>query len=429
MRSVCSVLMPFEKLWHKCARKSVSVELSENRLTGEDMSDLQNALRRLRRLHPHARMWNHGEIGAGQIDGENEPQKFILVHLYEHDITEHFRPLGGYNFIISNGFLASYAYNLALVWLQSQDDPSLRRARFCHNFKKFYAETLLHMRNVLIGRAFLLETLAYEQGLMIPIFDRVKSDPTAGDQARKLEQTMTSLAQHHELGHYFRQRSPTEFDAEMPKFLDGCLSSAVSNLEREYSVEEVEEVICDGIAAHMGFFHGTASTRVADTELATRLRRISFGFQAFFKLMDLRASARVTAAESRDDSISIELGSEIRSKDHLDYHTTDRQNSVKLRSNAMSTMLSEFAERRDLPLYTHSGDFPLSAEVWDDFDFAFEHFGDEATHGTHPHLGCDSIGRGIMRIVAESLAQHPGGVEHLLWRSKSFKLGGIAVDP
>ncbi|HET8774786.1 MAG TPA: hypothetical protein VFP80_13370 [Thermoanaerobaculia bacterium] len=185
---------------------------------GGTSPELQVALARLKHLHPHARMWSHEEVGSGRVEGENEDQSFIAVFLYEHDITEHFRPLGRYKFIITNGFLASHAYNLALVWLQGQGARALRRARLRHNFKKFYAETMLHARDVMLGRALLLETLTYEQELMAPIFDAAKADPNLNERASTLSSAMTGLAQHHELGHYFQGRSPAELPLKSPSF-------------------------------------------------------------------------------------------------------------------------------------------------------------------------------------------------------------------
>ena len=394
---------------------------------GDPSPELQRALARLKRLHPHARLWSEGEVEAGRVEGESEDQSFVAVFLYEHDITEHFRPLGGYKFIITNGFLASHAYNLALVWLQGQGDRALRRARLRHNFKKFFAETMLHARDVMLGRALLLETLAYEQELMAPIFDAAKADPNLNERADTLASAMTGLAQHHELGHYFQGRSPAEFASEVSGLLDGSLAPVVADLRQRYAERDVEEVICDGLAAHVGI-HGIGQNPSSDAELTERLRCTAFGLQVFYRLMNLRDSARLTAMEHPDDGATIDLGSEVRPKDQPVYSVGQRP-EVQLRAAAITEVLDAFAKQRDFPLYGDDGGFPLSPEVWEDLDHAFEHFGDEAPPGTPAHHGCDSRGRGIMRLVAESLSQHPDGTEHLLWRSKTFTKGKDPVDP
>jgi len=372
-------------------------------------------------------MWRHAEVEAGRVVGETGDQSFIYVSLYEHDITEHYRPLGGYNFIVANGFLASYAYNLALVWLQGRDDRALRRQRLRHNFKKFYAEAVLHARDVMLGRALLLETLACEQGLMAPLFDAAKLDPDLHERGQVLASTMSGLAQRHELGHYFHQRSPAEFIEAVSKALDGCLATTLGNLGTRGDADQIEEVMCDGLAAHMGVL-GIDEGPLSDDDLTANLRRTLFGLQAFYRLMDLRASAQVTARESPQDASIVELGSEIRSKDQPVY-AVGRQPDVQLRSTVIAGALSDFAEARGISLYGDDGEFPLTREAWEDFDDAFRHFGDEAPADTPSHMGCDARGRGIMRMVAEALSDHPGGTEHLLWRSKTFGRGGVPVDP
>jgi hypothetical protein len=387
---------------------------------------LKTALQRLKGLHPQARMWNHGEVGAGQIDGESSVQSFVVVHMYEHDITEHFRTLSGHRFIIANGFMASHAYNLALVWLDRAGGRALRQARFRHNFKKFYAETLLHARDVMIGRAFLLETLAYEKGLMRPIFDAAAADPQLAQRAADAGAAMSQLAQHHELGHYFQARAPAEFAAELPAFLDGCLDAELDALRERYAPQLVEEVLCDGVAAQFGVFGDEGGDR-SQAALTARLRRTAFGFQAFFRLMDLRACARITADAAPDDTSAVALGSQIRPKDAPPY-SIGRQPAVALRAEAMQRVLAAFAQGRGLVLYGEDGEFPLLPEAWEDLDAAFERFADVAEDGVPAHLGCDAQGRSLMRLVAESLSQHPGGTEHLLWRSKRFAQGGTVID-
>ncbi|MDP9190697.1 MAG: hypothetical protein M3P06_03235 [Acidobacteriota bacterium] len=285
---------------------------------------------------------------------------------------------------------------------------------------------MLHARDAMLGRSLLLETLAYEQELMAPIFDAAKADPNLNERAHTLASAMTGLAQHHELGHYFQGRSPAEFASEVSKLLDGCLAPVVADLRQQYAERHVEEVICDSLAAHVGI-HGVDQSPSPDDELTARLRRTTFGLQVFYRLMDLRDSARVTATEYPDDRVAIDLGSEIRPKDQPVY-SVGHQPEAQLRAAAITQVLEAFAKQRGFPLYGDDGGFPLSPDAWEDLDHAFEHFGDEAPTGTPSHLGCDARGRGIMRLVAEALSHHPSGTEHLLWRSKTFTLGSTPVD-
>ncbi|HET8774787.1 MAG TPA: hypothetical protein VFP80_13375 [Thermoanaerobaculia bacterium] len=200
----------------------------------------------------------------------------------------------------------------------------------------------------------------------------------------------------------------------------------VADLRQQYAERHVEEVICDGFAAHVGI-HGIDQTPASDAELTARLRCTTFGLQVFYRLMDLRESGRMTAMEYPDDRVAIDLGSEIRPKDQPVY-SLGHQPEVQLRTASITQVLDAFARQRGFLLYGDDGDFPLSPEAWEDLDHAFAHFGDEAPPGTPSHLGCDARGRGIMRLIAEALSQHPGGTEHLLWRSKTFSRGGTPVD-
>jgi hypothetical protein len=144
--------------------------------------------------------------------------------------------------------------------------------------------------------------------------------------------------------------------------------------------------------------------------------------------MDLKASAFVTAQQSPDDTTAIQLGSEIRMKDQPIY-SVGRRPDVGLRSMASKKLLESFAERQNISLYGADGPFPLLPDIWDDYEYAFEHFGDTVPAGVLTHNGCDERGRNMMRLVAEALSQHPEGTEHLLWRSKTFQRGTTQLDP
>ena len=158
-------------------------------------------------LTPRARFFQTSEVAAGRLSTEHEDQAFQYVALYEHRIGISVRPIGDHVFIISNGFLTSHAYNLALTWLWRYRAPGPERAglgaALRHNYKKFFAECVLAHENRLIGRALLIETLMYEQDLMQPMFDAVAADPGLGQIASEIAQLMSSLAAQHELTHYW----------------------------------------------------------------------------------------------------------------------------------------------------------------------------------------------------------------------------------
>src|SRR5690349_12895076 len=137
---------------------------------------LARAIDALRRCHPRARYLEVAEVPTAAPGDDGDPGLAPLHHasLYEHAITNSFEPVRGHLFMVSNGFVTSYVYNLALVWLwyaqggealQPRLDAALR-----HNFKKFFAECTLARCNCLVARGLLIETLTFEQDLMRPIF-------------------------------------------------------------------------------------------------------------------------------------------------------------------------------------------------------------------------------------------------------------------
>ena len=81
-----------------------------------------------------------------------------------------------------------------------------------------------------------------------------------------------------------------------------------------------------------------------------------------------------------------------------------------------------------LQMYGSDGIFPLQRERLQLLDAAFFGFAENGVSGG-VHSGTDGTGRGIMQLMAEALSGHDLGVEHLLWRSKQFSVGGQQVDP
>jgi len=206
-----------------------------------DMSDavLNKAVARLSSITPaKARFFRVGEVAAGRLEDELADQKFYYVSLYDHCIGMAFRRINGINFIISNTFLSSHAYNLALTftWRQgggAEARKDVRLAALRHNYKKFFAECVLRTRNRLIGRAMLLETILYEQDLVAPMFGAARSDPKWGEKARDIARLMTYLPSHHELVHYFKYRGGDRFREVEQAMLGGNATSMLSLVEQQ----------------------------------------------------------------------------------------------------------------------------------------------------------------------------------------------------
>jgi hypothetical protein len=336
------------------------------------------------------------------LSTEHEDQAFQYVALYEHRIGISVRPIGDHVFIISNGFLTSHAYNLALTWLWRYRAPGPERAglgaALRHNYKKFFAECVLAHENRLIGRALLIETLVYEQDLMQPMFDVVAADPGLGQIASEIAQLMSSLAAQHELTHYFKRRGETELIAHCDGLFDGSLGGVLETVRAEQGEALAEEVLCDAFAAHQA----TVSDDhvLAKHELATRARMTAFGFMVFADLMSLEASARATAAHGRQEDQTIDLSSEKHPKITFGYSVGRRQ-EMDLRAAKIVDLLGAHLGKHGQALFADEGIFPLPATTGDGLRLAFERFGEEIEPIGGGLTGTDLRRRGLAQLLAD----------------------------
>jgi hypothetical protein len=122
-------------------------------------------------------------------------------------------------YLIHNTYLSSFAYNIFLSWIyKKQDSPAAIPADFetvrllKHNFKKFFAEQLLSAHNNIFSRAVFLETLLYEQKLMVPLFKATELNDRLQKKADFSANLMSSIVSFHELGHFFLNKSSKVWD-------------------------------------------------------------------------------------------------------------------------------------------------------------------------------------------------------------------------
>jgi hypothetical protein len=333
---------------------------------------LDAAVARLRLTCTKARFFQVGKVAAGRLDNEPAEQKFHYVSLYDHCIGTAFRQINGINFIISNGFLASHAYNLALTlaWRQA-DSAAVRLAALRHNYKKFFAECVLRARNRLIGRAMLLETLLYEQDLMAPMFAAARHDPKWAETAGVVANLMTSLPGYHELAHYFRRRGGADQfrDAERSLFA-GSAAPMLAVLERQYGGAFAEEVRCDAFAAHQAVcsLEGGAT----EYDLTTQARMIALAFLLFAHLVSLEKSAQATATANTEEDHVIDLASEIRPKTPFTF-VQGRSQDHDVRTRSIVDLLNRYLDDRGKALFGDDGPFPLPTSVPDELRKALKH--------------------------------------------------------
>jgi hypothetical protein len=374
-----------------------------------------------------ARFFQIGEVAAGRLANEPVEQKFYYVSLYDHCIGTAFRQINGINFIISNGFLASHAYNLALTltWRQ-EDSEAARLATLRHNYKKFFAECVLHTKNRLIGRGLLLETLLYEQDLMAPMFAVARRDPQWDQKARDIARLMTDLPAHHELAHYFKSRSGDKFREVERSLFSGHAIPVLAAAEQQYGGPFAEEVCCDAFAAYnaVSGLQGSAS----EHDLTSQARMVALGFLLFADLVSLEKSAQATAKANVEEDGVIDLTSEKRPKQPFTF-VRGRSVDHDVRAGCIIDLLGRFLHGRDQTLFGDDGPFPFPASRKAELRKAFETFADEAEPLDNGLTGTNNHRRGLAQLVAESMHGDDRAAEFLLWRSKQFSVGGAPIDP
>jgi hypothetical protein len=154
------------------------------------VNDEEYALDRVKRLRPRAKFvaYSRSKDFIEQVPGFDVD--FHYISLYDEQIDANLIKTQRGLLLIHNTYLASFAYNLLLCWLYSAGVPlaeqdALRRDLLKHNFKKFFAEQLIHHGSSLFSRALFLETLLYEQKMMVPIFEARTRDPELDARARE----------------------------------------------------------------------------------------------------------------------------------------------------------------------------------------------------------------------------------------------------
>ena len=357
-------------------------------------------------------------VQFGKVDDRSEhggAGTLNYVSYYAHRIGNHFISRYGYSFVLSNGFLQSHIYNLALANIVLQDDSDRLERAFIYNYKKFYAECCLGAGNCFIGRALLLETMLFEQDAMVEVFDRAEAKF-----ALRIAGAMTTILNMHEMNHHFAHRHGGAWWAELRTLDDGRMGARLDRWAQTHRQDLVIEIACDAlaisallsnIAAIGGGFDRTARARIA-----------AFCFLAFRDLAALERSGQEAARLAIFEDRGIALGSEYR-RSGIPSVPIGPVPDMEVRCDeALRTIVEELASD---DLYGPDGVFPLSDETNTLLRRAFD-----CVHATAETGGLVTAHqRGLVQIVAEAMHGHDAGTEHLLWRSKRFAVGGRPIDP
>ena len=369
-------------------------------------------------LYPSARYVALAPIAAGRLDGEEAEQSFVYVSLYDHKIGSQMRPLGDKLIIVNNTYLSSFAYNMGLCHLvgaaRGLGTDDLARL-YRHNFKKFFAEQVVHLRNVLIGRALLIETILYEQDLMRSAFSDVVTKGLE-EQGKQIASLASGTVSYHELMHYFEVRNPrfeTEYQDEIGKGFEDI---------------EAEVFRLGGTALRTEFRCDLAATKINLRQPTVFLRpdllRVQlFAFYVLAELVSLTKSAAATAAAAVEEEAYIELSS-AEPPQHAFTFELDRDREFDARVDAQQSVLARIAGQEGLTLFDASAGFPLTPETRALLQAAQGSIGDVDDAPPQGLRGTDSLRRGLAQILAESLQGCDKGAAFLLWRSKKFHRAG-----
>lgn len=361
--------------------------------------------RYLRFERPRARF-----VAVGDVVETGDPALggFRYVSLYDERIDANVVEGPGGYILIQNTYLPSFAYNLLLCWIYSErtSAPDTERRRLlAHNFKKFYAEQLLHGHNGIFARAIFLETLLYEQSCMVPVFAELEGDPELGRVARWIAELMSSAVSRHELGHFILKRGPGAWD-EALRWKNGAVRPLYDEVRARWAPEFVTEFQCDVLSV-------IASVATPDGEAEARggivLRGMVFAYAAFAVLFSLEKSARHTAAEHQCVQDEVDFRSIGKVERNYDFILGVDEPMVE-RARYVERLCRAVSELDGMNLYESTGPFRLEPHLLDDL----------LAHVDTVLDSPDRNARDMSLLVAEALHDHPCGTEYLYLRSKTF---------
>lgn len=312
--------------------------------------------------------------------------------------------------LINNTYLPSFAYNLLLCWIycgRGSVSDTERRRLIAHNFKKFYAEQLLHTYDGIFTRAIFLETLLYEQVCMVPVFAERERDPELDRLARFASELMASAVSSHELGHFILKRGPGVWD-EALQWRDGAVRPLYEEVRERQPPAFVAEFQGDVLSVI-----ACLTTAEGEQEEEGRremvLRGLVFGYAAFAVLFSLEKSARATVAEHRSSHEDVDFRS-IQKLDRnyefalgIDWEMAERARYVERLCRAV-------CKQAGGDLYDSTGPLRLTPDLLDDLLKYVDSVMDSD----------DRNAREMSLLVAEALHGHPCGTEYLYMRSKTF---------
>jgi hypothetical protein len=371
--------------------------------------DVQEAIkRRVQQLRPDAKFIAvthssdfipvEAELGNG----------FFTANLYDERIDANMIVTRQGRVMIQNTYIASFAYNLFLCWLHGHggESAAVLDRLLAHNLKKFFAEQIYRRTNRIPSRALLLETLLFEQVMMVDVFAAKDSNAKLSADADAAAGLMSFALSMHELGHFYMATKPGLWE-ELVQTEPDTIGSLYVHVTERYPADFATEFQCD-VHAVIGCLRQYESHAGA----AFALRALAFAFAAYAAMYSLAATATDTAALWDTGPAERVDFSDIAPMPHIDYDVKWAIDKTFLeRARLVGKLCESLATKRGLTLFGSDDPFPLPPTIVEDL---MRYVGRV--------FDCDdNNARAMSNLVARSLYGHDAGMEYPYLRSKVFR--------
>ncbi|MGH8559284.1 MAG: hypothetical protein ACRESZ_17920 [Methylococcales bacterium] len=312
------------------------------------------------------------------------------------------------NIIVNNTYLSSFAYNIAAVWVHHGDEyEHLKSNKDCklvqllaYNLKKFFAEQIMRRSNCVFGSAIFLETLLYEEHLMVPVIKAADDNEKLSALYNYFQNLMSSLLLFHEVGHIVRNKRNDmlklmQQDIAMEEF-GSFWSGYHDKLQIEFE--------CDAFAV-------LSLIRQRElTSLEMSLKIIAFAFVVFAVMSSIDKSAEATAIQTPSSSEE-DLDNVLGDMAGANFSVGIDKLAV-VRAQSVQLIVKSVAKQNNIKLFEPHSDFLLyddMAEVLTQFSLNI------ITRDNPPY-------RGKCEMLARALRGNPRGMRYLRLRSKKFSM-------
>jgi hypothetical protein len=334
---------------------------------------------------------------------------FFTANLYDERIDANMIITKQGRVMIQNTYIASFAYNLFLCWLHGHSDQTggaTLGSLLAHNFKKFFAEQIYRRTNRIPSRALLLETLLFEQEMMVNVFAAKDANAKLSADADVAAGLMSFALSMHELGHYYLATKPGLW-AELVQTEPDTIGSLYTHVVERYPADFATEFQCDAYAVI-----GCLRQYESHAGPAFALRALTFAFAAYAAMYSAAATATDTAALWNAGPVERVDFIDIAPMPHVDHDVKwaiDEQ--FMARARLVGRLCESLASKRGLTLFGSDDPFPLPPTIVEDL---MRYVGRV--------FDCDDDNaRKMSNLVAQSLYGHDVGMEYLYLRSKVFR--------